>query len=478
MKSRFILILCLLIATMLGADEKMVVVGIPETPFILEQELATLQGLGGRIHPAMDGSGWIFFARSDDQLGGIHLPSGLSWTLPIPLGEQSMPVVGSDGKVFLLDREGWLHTLNHNGMVMNRWENDRFIFPPVLDPSHNLYLISQSQAILSFNKEGSLRWQHPLPLPVHTIEPLAGPKGTLYLASDKTLYAWEPKGGKIWSVMLDQPISTPITMGADHSLYFGSADGSLYAVNYQGVLQWQVKLEGKPVTQPVIDNEGVIFVATESGTLYGIHKSGTIRWQVTLPGETLSHPTLTQEGILFAGSTRGVLRAFSTKGEIVGRWDLEQPIFTNPLPKEGKTLYLATSKLLLKVSWHKDHGGLAHSSWPTYRFNLSRAGHSFQPTIARLPDQAYKPQPEDKARLSTTTVTLQWETEATDVQFDLYWGKDPQPPLYRSGVSEMAFVLTDLVPGTRYYWKIVTHNPWGSIDSPVWTFEIQPASNP
>ena len=80
---------------------------------------------------------------------------------------------------------------------------------------------------------------------------------------------------------------------------------------------------------------------------------------------------------------------------------------------------------------------------------------------------------------STTSVTLKWEGGPWAHLYDIYFGTSSNPPLLISnqrignpndGVSEK-FSVTNLLPGTTYYWRIVSKTLALKTNSgPVWNF--------
>ena len=71
---------------------------------------------------------------------------------------------------------------------------------------------------------------------------------------------------------------------------------------------------------------------------------------------------------------------------------------------------------------------------------------------------------------------LNWvasDPEGDDLTFDVYLGKTAVPTaVVATGISDTTFaVTTPLSTATDYYWKVVTHDPFGGIsESPVWKF--------
>lgn len=65
----------------------------------------------------------------------------------------------------------------------------------------------------------------------------------------------------------------------------------------------------------------------------------------------------------------------------------------------------------------------------------------------------------------TTTRMLIWNPSAGAQSYSLYLGTADPPPLYASGVSDANYTVTDLNPGTIYYWYVEAVSPCGTTPS-------------
>jgi phosphatidylserine/phosphatidylglycerophosphate/cardiolipin synthase-like enzyme len=86
----------------------------------------------------------------------------------------------------------------------------------------------------------------------------------------------------------------------------------------------------------------------------------------------------------------------------------------------------------------------------------------------------------------TTGVSLTWDAGLWAHNYDIYFGRSPNPPLLaaarplgpsQSSTDYRSYTLPTLLPGTRYYWKIVSKTmAFVGTEGPVWTFVT--AGNP
>ncbi|HDM70656.1 MAG TPA: hypothetical protein ENG58_04510 [Thermotogales bacterium] len=80
-------------------------------------------------------------------------------------------------------------------------------------------------------------------------------------------------------------------------------------------------------------------------------------------------------------------------------------------------------------------------------------------------------------KVNFTTVTLRWDVNdpnGDELIYDLYFGTDPIPPLKAKGLSVPQYVLSNLRPGTTYYWKIGVYDKHGNmVYGSIWTFKTK-----
>jgi len=66
--------------------------------------------------------------------------------------------------------------------------------------------------------------------------------------------------------------------------------------------------------------------------------------------------------------------------------------------------------------------------------------------------------------------TLQWTEVPGALSYDIYFGDNPNPP-FLSNTKKEQYLITGLIPGKTYYWKIIPKNPAGSPNyCPIWYF--------
>jgi hypothetical protein len=85
------------------------------------------------------------------------------------------------------------------------------------------------------------------------------------------------------------------------------------------------------------------------------------------------------------------------------------------------------------------------------------------------------PANEATIEVSGTTVSLTWESTNADgnaVKADVYFGTDPEPPLYSEGLTTLTLSVP-VVKGQTYYWYVVMTDVHGiTTPGPVWSFTV------
>ncbi len=92
------------------------------------------------------------------------------------------------------------------------------------------------------------------------------------------------------------------------------------------------------------------------------------------------------------------------------------------------------------------------------------------------------PFPQDNTAGSSTRPFMNWYADDVDgnlVDYDIYIGTTPSPPLVASHLSEPNYVPAALAPFTQHYWRVVARDALGLESSgPVWAFTTRASNTP
>ena len=75
--------------------------------------------------------------------------------------------------------------------------------------------------------------------------------------------------------------------------------------------------------------------------------------------------------------------------------------------------------------------------------------------------------------LDPEDITVNWNPSSGAQVYDLYWGPNPEPPLYLSGLTgtQFTFITTLHEPNTHYFWQIRARHHCGRTEAgPVWSY--------
>ncbi|MDZ7360881.1 MAG: choice-of-anchor D domain-containing protein [candidate division KSB1 bacterium] len=113
-----------------------------------------------------------------------------SYRFPDSFGPAQLPALGNDGNLYFASaKSGELFALNRNGS--KRWSASpvagKFLTELILDHANQIYIVDDNAGLISASEGGHLRWS--MPEIQCQFSPALGADGTIYVASDKKLYA-------------------------------------------------------------------------------------------------------------------------------------------------------------------------------------------------------------------------------------------------------------------------------------------------
>lgn len=98
------------------------------------------------------------------------------------------------------------------------------------------------------------------------------------------------------------------------------------------------------------------------------------------------------------------------------------------------------------------------------------------PNIKPKPGIPSNPSPVNSSSRFDTTFYLSWSCTSPDnstLVYDVYMGTSINSLEKLVSTTSNNFQVTDLVPGSMYYWKVIAKNPWNeSSASPLWSFRV------
>ncbi len=125
---------------------------------------------------------------------------------------------------------------------------------------------------------------------------------------------------------------------------------------------------------------------------------------------------------------------------------------------------------------HVNAGGTYY--WQVYTIDANGV-ETYSPLwdfqVNSMPSVAGTPVPADNAIGTNPSPVMTWaatDPEDDDLTYDLYLGITATPGPVAAGLTSATYTpATALTQNTMYYWKVVTHDPYGGVStSPVWKF--------
>lgn len=188
-------------------------------------DLGILTGL------VVDGFELIYVTGTVPRVRAISNSAATRWeyNFPASFGAPRLPALGKDHSLyFVSDTSGEIVVLNPNGT--KRWSampaTQKFLTELILDEADQLYVVEDNNGLMSMSTTGLMRWN------LHEVHcqftPAIGPDGTIYVSSNKKLYAISARAPRL-TVGADSLVWDPLCAGAVATRQFvisntGSAD--------------------------------------------------------------------------------------------------------------------------------------------------------------------------------------------------------------------------------------------------------------
>ncbi len=282
----------------------------------------------------------------------------ISWTYDTQGWIDSSPIVGSDGTIYIANREGELYALSEDGEKRWSYNTTSDIFStPAISPEGYIYLGTREGEFYSFYDNGTKRW-----MVNETFEgeiltsPTVRDDGTILVASNpggdpgdvegsNTMYSFYPNGTIQWGYtpeyngeeLVGELHSTPAVC-EEGNIYFGfnfapapgvGNVGQLLSLDQDGNKRWNYTIGGYESpdfgasirSSPAIGENGDIYFGAYNNVLYALDEEGDRQWRFSTEGNIFSSPAVGEDGTIYVGSEDNNLYAINPYG--TERWSFD-----------------------------------------------------------------------------------------------------------------------------------------------------------
>ena len=290
-----------------------------------KRNVDTQIGGWGTSHPAIGPSGSVYiFDYNGNRLLALNPNTGSQiWeTEDIGSYGRGIPVIGPNETIYIF---AWgVNAISNTGARMWARPLANLLTTVALSPDSSRVYVSTCPQLGALNSgSGDDVWYHDfIPNSSCPHRPVVGADGTVYAASDDSLYAVSPDNEVKWSAYIGRGGRAGWTAIDDlrNQVYAASANDTLYAFNLQGSKLWTT-LSGHYYWYngaPIIGNNGVIYMLCQDDNTE--HKlqafnptDGAKMWQITGSVEEggtgspiSSQPVIGADGNIYVGNSRGI----------------------------------------------------------------------------------------------------------------------------------------------------------------------------
>ncbi|RME66040.1 MAG: hypothetical protein D6790_00885, partial [Caldilineae bacterium] len=306
-----------------------------------------LPGTGYNFEPALVGD--VVVAASDRNLVGVSLADGAIRYTYSPGGGSALtspPIVDpAQGRVYVTQDTRKVVALDGNsGALLWTYRLDadkpgQIVAPPQVATDGAVYVASSGQGsapngyLFALNPDGSVRWIFAAQDGDHfAYPPLVDATGVIHLVSPAGgVYAVGPDGSLRYAVHLGQSIPFNGTLMADGRLVVVTTDKA-QLLDPDGAVQWQVRGSKKagftePAAASSVDN---LVVLVADCLLQGVDATtGSQRWKYN-SNASLTAPVIDQDGYVHVGNSSGRYHVLAANGRLLSETQGFAPVSKPP----------------------------------------------------------------------------------------------------------------------------------------------------
>uniref|UniRef100_A0A7V3PTX4 PKD domain-containing protein n=1 Tax=candidate division WOR-3 bacterium TaxID=2052148 RepID=A0A7V3PTX4_UNCW3 len=354
----------------------------------------------------------LLIGGTDNRLFAFDLYQGD--TLFIQVGDgtweefYASPAVGSDGTVYIGNKNGKLLAFTSNGTLKWTFPDTMLrdgISASVAIDGNFIYVATEGKQLYKLQDNGagySVLWSYNLNDEVYS-SPAILPDGRVVVIDDSGyVTCLTPDGNLSWQYFIDASITSSPAVDNQGNIYFGTDQGELVAISATGGLLWTYHIPdtlNDVYSSPVIDQNGNIYFGCWDGYLYKINSSGNLEWryQVQANATLSSSPALTADGVIYIISpvdsvTEKLVAITTASGSLLWETMLRLPVVSrrgfkphprrlvlddlipSPVIDRYGIIYGATEHGIVFAIAGRPQGTLMPADWPMFRHDVRHTG--------------------------------------------------------------------------------------------------------
>jgi outer membrane protein assembly factor BamB len=180
------------------------------------------------------------------------------------------PLVTEDG-IYILTSEGKLYKFSIDGNEIWHLVTGFVSAMPVLGSDGNLYIGCEDKFLYSINsKDGSINWGFKMNEKINVSPALDSLDNTehVYVGSGKELFCLDLNGNLIWKFDMNSEISVSPTVLEDNDIYIGCKGGDYFSLRRDGSVKWYWKMGAGVYAKPVMSKSQKVYVPCTDGNVY------------------------------------------------------------------------------------------------------------------------------------------------------------------------------------------------------------------
>lgn len=392
------------------------------------------------------------------------------WSIRIPGGTRSSPMVAEDGTIYIGGENGFLYSISDlgtNGVINWRFRTlERIKTSPAMDEDGVIYVASHDGRLYALAPEDGgygRAWAFQVGESILG-SPTIAPDGTIYIVAGLDLIGVSPDGSEAGRFTAAKYAATTPAVAEHGTVYFGANDERVYAVDPAAGtngIRWRFYTGENVMSSPSIGVNGRVYIGSDNGRVHCFNTNGTLLWRFRTRGPVRSSAAIGADGTIYIGSNDRRLYAITPDGE--ERWNFRARGIVKSSPCIGSdgTVYFVADRTLYAIWEHTESDLVLDSSpWPMYRRDPQHTARADigEPFILQQPESVTAmvgDTVEFTVRASAATaVSYQWLFNGVEIDLD-----------DNATATNATLVIRNVSPTNAGSYSVVVSTDFGEVTS-------------